>query len=283
MSLLDCMQDVSPDFWVIRHPGRHFALLCFGGFVGYYNCMRVSSRSFNNVFPGIAVLKKLPLLFLLAVTFPAFSQEIITADRYLESVSQRYAGIRDYEAQVLIRSGTTDMTGNLSFLNPFFLRIDFTRPADQVLVFNGEILHIHIPELRATLTQAVAPIRRASTPIGGAALASAEGLQILRRGYVPSFLSGPNPVPLDDRSREQVVQLRLTRRLQSEGFREIILSVDPVSLLIRRIEGRTIADALVRFDFTNIRTNLGIPEQRFIFDSPPTANMYNNFLFRESD
>ena len=222
-------------------------------------------------------------LFLAGAIFPVFSQEIVTADRFLETVSQRYAGIRDYEAQVAIRSGTTDMTGNLSFLDPFFLRIDFTRPAEQVLVFNGESLTIHIPDLRATLSQAVTPARRTTTPMAGASLASAQGLQLLRRGYVPAFVSGPNPVPIDDRSRDMVVQLRLTRRLPSEGFREIILSVDPESLLIRRIEGRTIADALVRFDFINVRTNLGIPEQRFVYDAPPHANMYHNFLFRESD
>jgi outer membrane lipoprotein-sorting protein len=80
-----------------------------------------------------------------------------------------------------------------------------------------------------------------------------------------------------------VVKLRLTRRLASEGFREIILSINPETRLIRRIEGRTIADALVRFDFTNIRLNVGIPELRFVYDSPASANMYNNFLFRDSD
>ena len=215
--------------------------------------------------------------------FTVFAQEIVTADRYLESVSEHYTSIKDYEAQVAIRSGTTDMAGNLSFLNPFFLRIDFVRPAEQVLVFNGEALTVHIPDLRATLNQTVTPARRTSTPAGGASLASAQGLQLLRRGYVAAFVSGPNPVPLDERSREMVVQLRLTRRLTSEGFREIILSIDAETLLIRRIEGRTISDALVRFDFSNIRTNLGIPEQRFIYDAPPTANMYHNFLFRESD
>jgi outer membrane lipoprotein-sorting protein len=114
-------------------------------------------------------------------------------------------------------------------------------------------------------------------------MASAQGLQLLRRGYVPAFVSGPDPVPLDDRNREGVIKLRLTRRLASEGFREIILSITPETRLIRRIEGRTIADALVRFDFTNIRINIGIPEQRFIYDSPASANLYNNFLFRESD
>jgi len=230
------------------------------------------------------VKQVLPLLLILGfAVFPVFSQEIVTADKYLEFVSERYVGIRDYEAQVVIRSGTTDMIGNLSFLNPFFLRIDFTRPLEQVLVFNGELLTIYIPDLRAVLNQSVTPARRSSTPAGGASLASAQGLQLLRRGYIPAFVSGPEPVPLDERERDLVVKLRLTRRLASEGFREIILSIDPSTLLIRRIEGRTIADALVRFDFNNIRTNLGIPEQRFVYDSPASANLYNNFLSRDSD
>ena len=114
-------------------------------------------------------------------------------------------------------------------------------------------------------------------------MATAQGLQILRRGYIPTFVSGPEPVALDERERELVVKLRLTRRLSSEGFREIILSISPETSLIRRIEGRTIADALVRFDFTEIKINLGIPELRFLYDSPASANLYNNFLFRDSD
>jgi len=223
------------------------------------------------------------LLVLGTVNFSVFSQAIVTADKYLESVSEKYAGIKDYEATVLIRSNSTDMIGNLSFLNPYFLRIDFTKPAEQVLVFNGELLTIYIPDLRAVLNQTVTPTRRSNTVTGGASLASAQGLQLLRRGYVPAFVTGPDPVPLDDKERDPVVKLRLTRRVAAEGFREIILSIDPSTLLIRRIEGRTIADAQVRFDFTDIKTNVGIPEQRFIYDSPATANLYNNFLFRDSD
>jgi outer membrane lipoprotein-sorting protein len=106
---------------------------------------------------------------------------------------------------------------------------------------------------------------------------------MLRRNYVPSFVTGPTPEQLDDKNRERVVKLRLTRRSVSEGFREIILSINPDTKLIRRIEGRTIADGEVRFDFTNVRINQGIPEQRFMYDSPASANMYNNFLFRDTD
>jgi len=217
---------------------------------------------------------------LLSVIFSGFSQEIITADRFLDSVSERYVTIRDYEARVVIRSDTTEMAGNLSFLQPNFLRIDFTDPADQALIFNGELLTVYIPRLRAVLNQAVTPAQRGASPVG-ASMASAQGLQLLRRGYVATFVTGPDPVPLDQGNPEQVVQLRLTRRLVSENFREIILSINPETLLIRRIEGRTLTNALVRFDFTNIRTNVGIPEQRFVYVPPPHANMYNNFLFRE--
>ena len=106
---------------------------------------------------------------------------------------------------------------------------------------------------------------------------------MLTRNFVPSYDTGPAPVPLDENSRERVVKLRLTRRSAAEGFREIVLSINPETLFIRRIEGRTIADTEVRFDFANERLNVGIPEQRFIYDPPPTANTVHNFLFRDAD
>jgi len=219
------------------------------------------------------------LLFLpFILVVPANSQDIVTAERYLETVSERYSGIRDYEARIAIRSGSSEMTGNLSYLSPSYLRIDFSKPAEQVIVFNGEILTVYLPEYRAVLNQNITPSRRSA-----ASLANAQGLALLRRNYVASFVSSPDPVRLEEGSQEEVVKLRLARRNISEGFREIILSVSPASKLIRRIEGRTIADVQVRFDFTNIRTNVGIPELRFIYDSPASAYMYNNFLFRDSD
>jgi len=226
--------------------------------------------------------RRISLFFILIFSSTLlFGQEIITAGRYLEMVSEVYANIRDYEANIAIRSAGQDMTGIVNHLSPSFLRIDFSRPADQVIVFNGDLLTIYLPEFRAILNQSINQSRR--TGVGAAGLASAQGLTMLRRNYVPSFVTGPNPEPLDPNSSERVVKLRLTRSSIAEGFREIILSVNPDTRLIRRIEGRTIGESDVRFDFTNVRINQGIPEARFIFDSPGTANMYNNFLFRDTD
>ena len=231
---------------------------------------------------GVSLFFFLIFYFVLTAKHPVllFGQEIITAEGYLRLVSDTYAGIRDYEANIVIRSGNTDMIGTVSNLQPSFLRIDFTRPAEQVIVFNGSTLILYLPEFRAILSQEINQSRVTS----GAGLASAQGLTLLRNNYVPSFLTGPSPEPLDSNNTSiMVMKLRLTRRYTSEGFREIILSINPDTRLIRRIEGRTIAEGDVRFDFTNIRTNVGIPEARFIYDAPASANMYNNFLFRDFD
>ena len=218
------------------------------------------------------------LFFILMACFAhLFGQDIITAEKYLEMVSDNYSAIRDYEAVIAIRSGNADMGGNVSYLSPSFMRIDFTRPSGQVIVFNGDALIVYLPEFRAVLNQNINRRPGAS----GAGLASSQGLSLLKRNYVSSFVTGPTPEPLD--TGERVVNLRLTRRSVSERFREIVLSINPETKLIRRIVGRTIGETELRFDFTNIRLNVGIPEARFAYETPPSANMYDNFLFRDSN
>jgi len=227
------------------------------------------------------VKRGISLFFLLLFGFALlFGQEVLTADRYLELVSDHYASIRDYEANVVIRSGNSNMNGAASYLTPNFMRIDFAQPAGQVIVFNGQTLTIYLPEFRAILTQETGG---RSNTAGGAGIASSQGLSMLRRNYTSAYLTGPNPESLDAGSSERVIKLRLTRRLVSEGFREIILSINPDTRMIRRIEGRTIAEGDVRIDFTNIRVNQGVPVARFAYDTPAGANMYNNFLFRDTD
>ena len=207
------------------------------------------------------------------------AQDILTADSYLAQAGDRYAAIQDYQAKIGIRSAAVEMKGTIIHKNPKLLRIDFSQPEEQVIAFNGDVLTVYLPEYRAVLSQSVATDSEASA----ASLASAQGLSMLRRNYAAAFTSGPDPVPLEQGSSELVVQLTLTRRSLSEGFREIKLSVSPATKLIRRIEGRTIADDFVQFDFTDIKLDQGIPEARFAYDSPASANLYNNFLFKDTD
>ena len=62
-----------------------------------------------------------------------FSQEITTASDFFKSVSDRYAEIKDYEADIDITIGKSEMKGKISFKRPEMLRIDFSDPAEQVV------------------------------------------------------------------------------------------------------------------------------------------------------
>lgn len=217
------------------------------------------------------------IVLILGGLYTLWGQEILTAGRYLEQVSERYSNIRTYVGRLSIQSGGTQMYGVVYAMMPNFLRIDFSSPAEQVILYNGESLMIYLPGERAILNQAVA------NQGGGANIATARGLNLLRRNYVPAFVVGPAPVPLDPGSGEMVIKLKLVRRSNGEGFTEIILDISPDTQLIRRITGRTITDATVRFDFSGVSLNTGIPERLFVFESPPASNMYNNFLLRGTD
>lgn len=227
-------------------------------------------------------MKHLPLIALLAlVPLGVFAQDITTADQYFGQVADRYAQITDYEGHITITSGKSVMAGTVAFKTPSLLRIDFIQPPDQVIAFDGQTLTVYIPEYRAILSQQVSD--KAQSGVGGASLASREGLKLMRRGYTMAFESSPTPVPLEDGGGEQVVRLVLNRRTVSEGFRTIKLSINPESMLIRRIEGWTLSGDKIVFDFTGIKTNQGIPASRFVYDSPASANVYNNFLFNSDN
>ncbi|MFZ4616041.1 MAG: LolA family protein [Rectinemataceae bacterium] len=215
----------------------------------------------------------------LCATLTLAAQDITTADQYFQQVSDRYAQVTDYECKLAITAGKTAMAGNLIYHAPTLLRIDFAQPSGQVIAFDGQILTVYVPEYRAVLSQSVG----SNTGGAGASLATRDGLRMMRRSYSAAFESTPEAVALEGGGGERVIRLMLTRKTVAEGFRTIIVSISPESKLIRRLEGLTLANERFIFDFTGLRINQNIPETRFIYDSPASANMYNNFLFNSDD
>ncbi len=214
---------------------------------------------------------------------PAWSQDIVTAGQYFNAVADRYAQVDDYEGKISIATGKDGadlMKGDIIFKSPSLLRVDFTSPPDQVIAFDGQTLTVYIPGYNAILSQSTADKPGA----GAATLATREGLRMLRRNYSVAFESSPAPLPLDGGAPgEQAVRLVLARTSAAEGFRTIKLYIAPETKLIRRIEGWTISGDKLSFDFTGIKTNVGIPAARFVYDSPASANVYNNFLFNSDN
>jgi len=205
------------------------------------------------------------------------AQEIVTAEQFFAKVSDKYAGVEDYEASIAISNAGQPMTGKLYFKSPSLLRIDFTQPPEQVIVFDGDRLVVYIPQYRAVLQQETGA---AGLGAGAATLASREGLSMMKRNYTIAWESTPQASALDQSNPEKVYKLLLSRKTVSEGFKTIRVSVSESTLLIRRIEGWTVANERIAFDFSSIRLNQNIPATRFIYDAPASANVYNNFLFQ---
>lgn len=221
-------------------------------------------------------MKYLALILALAAA-PLAAQDIVTASQFFDQVAERYAQVEDYSASLEITAGKETMRGTLYFKSPSNLRVDFTEPADQVIAFDGQTLTVYIPSYRAILSQTT----DAKAGAGSANLATREGLKMMKRSYGVAYEKDPTPVPLEGGAADETaVILVLTRTTVSEGFKTIKLYVSPDTKLIRRMEGWTLSGDLLRFDYRGMKINAGIPNSRFQYDSPASANVYNNFLFK---
>lgn len=215
--------------------------------------------------------------FSLSLCAAVSAQGITTASAYFKSISEYYASLKDYEADIEIKADKKEMAGKVSYKKPNLLRIDFSNPENQVIVFNGDMLTIYLPEASAVLQQTV----QTESGAGGASLATAQGLSLMSRYYIVSYENTPEAVPLEHGSDEKVVKLTLSRRNSSEAFRYIKLAINPETKLIRRVEASTTKGELFVFNFMDYKLNSDITDQRFIYDAPSSANNYNNFLFSE--
>jgi len=210
---------------------------------------------------------------LIVPAFSLWSQE--TAEKYFASVSEQHGDVTDYKAYITITKGNDVQSGTLYYKTPNLLRIDFDEPEEQVLVVNNEQLELYIPKFRVSFKQALKKHNSATL----ASMASSQGLQLLQRNYRIAYLVGYEPVPLEEGSPEMVVKLRLTWMSQTEGFRELEMSINAADKSIRRIIGVSGSFETIQFDFEDIDTLTKIPDARFQYESPSEGNEIENFLF----
>lgn len=217
------------------------------------------------------------LILMVLTCFQLTAQNITTAASFFKSISEYYGTIADYEADMAITAGRNKMQGHVSFKRPNLLRIDFTNPQEQVILFNGDMLTIHLPRISSNLKQSVPT----STDQAGMNLATPQGLALMNRYYSVAYEVGQDPVPLSESNPEQVIKLVLYPRNSSEGFRRIKLAITPSTKLIRQVEAITTQGQTFVFYFSNYAVNQNLPDQRFVYDAPSDANNFNNFLFSE--
>ncbi len=91
-------------------------------------------------------------IFFLGSTYLG-GHDILTAEIFFDRISNTYGEVKDYIAQVTITVEKDVMEGTLYYKTPNLLRIDFSAPAEQVLVTDGKKLTIYIPQYRVVMAQ----------------------------------------------------------------------------------------------------------------------------------
>lgn len=228
-----------------------------------------------------AICKTFVILTFFIVAVGAFAQpnqNIVTASSYFKGVCDVYSKIKDYQVtmDITVTQGKekTFMSTTTSFKSPNLLRLDFSRPKEQVICFNGNKLIVYLPKTHAILEQAVT-----SDDSDGARLATSSGLSMMSRYYTVAYEIGQSPVPLEKNSTEDVIKLILTRKSNLESFRTIALSITPKTNLIRRLKATASNGNVFIFDYYDYMLNQNMSEQRFLYDPPSSANNFSNFLF----
>jgi len=211
------------------------------------------------------------VLLLAGVSAPA--QDIVTAQDYFGKVSTKFGAIKDYSCDFVYTREETVSSGKLYYKTPNLLRLNYSTPAGQVVLMDGEKLQVFIPALSLILEQTFAKKSAAQLE----AMAGGRALRMLQDGYDIAYLDSPLPIELDPGSTEKVVKLKLTRRSASEMYREIVLSVS-TDFMIRRSEGLLEDRTTAVMDYTVIRMNQNLPASRFREEAWPEANVYSDFL-----
>jgi len=210
-------------------------------------------------------------LFLLLPSF-AFSDNVLSAEKFLSDLSKDFEGVKDYTAVVAVTQGKTSSHGTLFYKAPSSLRINFDDPEGQVLVIDNDKLTAYFPQYGVVLEQRYR--QKADSSVEN--LVSSQGLLMLQRNYSVGYLSGPSPVPLEQGSKEMVVKLKLVP-VTTTGFSQLVVSVKGTQ--IRRIEGTEQSGDTISLDMANVHVNTGLPASRFTYDPPEDATVISDWLF----
>jgi outer membrane lipoprotein carrier protein len=139
---------------------------------------------------------------------------------------------------------------------PNLLRVEFSRPAEQTVVFDGEFMYSYV----------------------------AGGEQVVRyAGPGTSFLVNL-PQTLDDLSSDYDVtlaaetggrtyELHLDAKTEAAPFREIRMWIDRQQLVAVRADFYDAAGNTTSYRLSGYRFNLGLPASRFSFEVPPGAEV----------
>ena len=215
------------------------------------------------------------LIFFSANTF-AYKFEFITVSDVVNETKKKYGSLKSYQANFTIVSDKggkkVTQTGTLSFKSSDKLLMEFTSPARQKIVSNGQMMWVYIPSMNVVAEQDL------TSESGLFASGSEAGLNRLFSKYHYRFASKEEPETMKDGSKQYTLVLK--QKETRGGYKTINLWISE-DYFIKRAEGLTSSGKKIEITLSNIKTDVDLPNALFKFDIPASARIIKNPMLSE--
>jgi outer membrane lipoprotein carrier protein len=201
----------------------------------------------------------------MAFTSSASQTQAYSVDEIINQLQTRYNSTQDLQADfsqvaALKSLGSKQKQksdGVVYFKKPGKMRWEYKPPNEQFLISDGETLWLYLPEDQQVMVDKVQTAYSSRTPInflaGGGKLKEDFNIKL-----IPDAESYPPDIP----------HLELLPKTTQSDFSKLILSVDPATYLVVHTSVHDLYGNITDVYFTNIRTNVNIPEDKFHFQIP---------------
>jgi outer membrane lipoprotein carrier protein len=196
-----------------------------------------------------------------------------TAAELAREVQRKYDIVKDFTADFvhtyeggLLRKRLSER-GHLLVKKPGRMRWEYAAPNEKLFVSDGVKLYSYLPQDRHVIVSSVPPEDQATTP---ALFLSGKG--DVARDFAAVLVDLPAGMPQGTRA------LKLTPNTPQREYDWLVLALDPVSLAVRGLVTVDAQGGTSSFSFTNLRENVGLSDNAFIFRIPRGVDVLTDSL-----
>jgi outer membrane lipoprotein carrier protein len=178
---------------------------------------------------------------------PAAGQGLEGLQRWLDATTTLEARFR----QVLVShalGSAAEESGRLYLERPGRMRWDYLKPERKVAIVDGEHARLYVAADAQMWEGALEPSER----------------------ILPELLASKRSLgELFGVSAASAGRLVLAPRTQAEDYEELTIELDPGDSAVRSVEVLDAAGNRMRYEFSEVRRNRGVPAEIFEFEPPP--------------
>jgi outer membrane lipoprotein carrier protein len=207
----------------------------------------------------------------------AYKFQFVTVSDVVKKVRERFGKIESYQASFRLNSEKlgrkTQQSGTVRYKTGNRMIVDFDQPYGQKIVTTGNTMWVYIPSMNVVAEQ---DLKTQSDSLFSSNTKS--GLQRLFSKYHYKFASREQPEDQKDGGKRYTIALQ--QKESRSGFRTLKLWISE-DYLITRAAGETSSGKKVDIEFSNIKTDVDLPNGIFKFDMPSRARVIKNPMIAE--